>query len=43
MEEEIAWGRPIFRPPELLNPRVSLEPLPFRTQSFQLHRLSGGR
>jgi hypothetical protein len=41
--EEIIWGRPVFRPPELVNPRVALEPLPFRTQSFGDLRHAGGR
>ena len=41
--EEIIWGRPVFRPPELVNPRVVLDPLPFRIQSFGDCRPSGGR
>lgn len=42
-EKEIAWGRPVFRPPELINPRVAFDPLPFGTQSFAFHGATGGR
>jgi hypothetical protein len=41
--EEIVWGRPVFLPPELANPRVVLDPLPFRAQSFGGFRPAGGR
>ena len=27
---DILWGRPIFRAPPLLNPRIVFDPLPFR-------------
>ena len=40
--EEILWGRPVFRPPELANPRVVFDPLPFRTQSFTPSRPGEG-
>jgi hypothetical protein len=41
--EEILWGRPVFRPPELVDPRVALDPLPFRPQPFGNCRPTGGR
>jgi hypothetical protein len=31
---DVAWGRPVFRPPLLPNPRVIFDPLPFRSQLF---------
>jgi hypothetical protein len=43
IEKEIVWGRPVFRPPELVHPQVALDPLPFRTQSYTFHRASVGR
>jgi hypothetical protein len=41
--EEIIWGRPVFRPPELANPHVVLDPLPFRAMSFGNCRPAAGR
>jgi hypothetical protein len=32
--QEVIWGRPVFRPPELTNPKLVFDPLPFRTQHF---------
>lgn len=29
---DIAWDRPVFRPPVLPNPRVIYDPLPFTAQ-----------
>jgi hypothetical protein len=29
---DITWGRILFQPPALLNPRQVFDPLPFRTQ-----------
>ena len=40
--EEILWGKPVFRPPELANPRVVLDPMPFPLQSFRNGRPAGG-
>jgi hypothetical protein len=31
---DITWGRILFLPPELANPRVIFDPLPFRTHEF---------
>jgi hypothetical protein len=31
---DITWGRILFLPPELANPRVIFDPLPFRSQEF---------
>ena len=31
---DVAWDRPVFRPPLLPKPRVIFDPLPFRTQLF---------
>ncbi|MGH7997047.1 MAG: hypothetical protein ACREFX_11910 [Opitutaceae bacterium] len=41
VEEEITWGRPVFRPPLLGNPQVIHDPLPFRTQNFTAQRIGG--
>jgi hypothetical protein len=41
--EEIRWGKPVFRPPELPNPQVEPDPLPFPVQSFGNGRSVGGR
>jgi hypothetical protein len=30
---DITWGRILFQPPALLNPRQVFDPLPFRTQN----------
>ena len=35
VERDITWGRPVFRPPMLPNPRVIFDPLLFTT-----HRLN---
>ena len=35
LSRDITWDRPVFRPPELPNPRIMLDPLP-----FTVHRLS---
>jgi hypothetical protein len=43
IEKEIAWGRPIFRPPELVHPQVARDLLPLRAQSCCLSRSTGGR
>lgn len=29
LKRDIIWGRPIFPPPQLPNPRVIFDPLPF--------------
>jgi hypothetical protein len=29
---DVTWGRILFQPPALLNPRQVFDPLPFRTQ-----------
>ena len=34
LERDITWDRPVFRPPQLPNPRVIFDPLQFTT-----HRL----
>ncbi|HYC72694.1 MAG TPA: hypothetical protein VEB66_15900 [Opitutaceae bacterium] len=31
---DITWGRILFQPPFLPNPRIIFDPLPFRTQLF---------
>jgi hypothetical protein len=31
---DITWGRILFLPPELANPRVIFDPTPFRTHEF---------
>ncbi|MBI2814304.1 MAG: hypothetical protein HYX71_08475 [Opitutae bacterium] len=31
-KRDLVWGRPVFRPPALPNPRVIFDPLPFTTQ-----------
>ena len=41
--QDILWGRPIFRAPDLPSPRVIFEPLPFRTQSFASAHYAAGR
>jgi hypothetical protein len=40
--EEISWGKPVFRPPKLPNPRVVVDPLPFPMQPFGNGRSAGG-
>ena len=32
---DVTWGRILFQPPALLNPRLVFDPLPFRTQRLQ--------
>jgi hypothetical protein len=29
---DVEWGRPLFRAPDCLNPRLVFDPVPFRTQ-----------
>jgi hypothetical protein len=29
LHRDILWGRPVFKAPELPNPRVAFDPLPF--------------
>jgi len=41
--QDIVWGRPIFHAPELPNPQVIHDPLPFRTQHFTAQRPTNGR
>jgi hypothetical protein len=31
---DITWGRILFLPPELANPRVIFDPMPFRAHEF---------
>ncbi len=38
---DVTWGRILFHPPALLNPRLVFDPLPFRTQ--RLHRIPRSR
>jgi hypothetical protein len=43
---DLAWGRPLFLPPELTNPRVIFDPLPFRCTAPAFphgRKSSGGR
>jgi hypothetical protein len=40
---DVLWGRPIFHAPQLPNPQVIRDPLPFRTQSFSPGRPVNGR
>jgi len=35
---DITWGRFLFLPPQLANPRLIFDPLPFRAQEFALAR-----
>lgn len=40
LSRDITWDRPLFRPPELQNPRIMFDPLPFTAQrgnSFPPH------
>ncbi len=30
---DVTWGRILFQPPELLNPRLVFDPTPFRMQT----------
>ena len=32
LAHDITWGRPLFRPPVLNNPRTIFDPLPFTSQ-----------
>ncbi len=32
MARDITWGRPVFLPPMLPNPRIMFDPLPFTAQ-----------
>jgi hypothetical protein len=32
--QDVVWGRPVFRAPELPAPRLSFEPLPLPAQFF---------
>lgn len=34
LRRDVTWGRVLFVPPELTNPRIVFDPLPFRSQSF---------
>ncbi len=38
--QDIVWGRPVFRAPELPSPRAIFDPLPFRSH-FSGQRLAG--
>jgi hypothetical protein len=40
---DVLWGRPVLRPPQLINPQIAFDPLPFRTQSFMFQRAASGR
>ncbi len=40
---DIAWGRPVFKAPDITNPRIVFDPLPFRTQFFGGSRPSPAR
>lgn len=31
---DVTWDRVLFQPPELLNPRLVFDPVPFRTQTI---------
>ncbi len=41
--QDIAWGRPIFRPPALPSPRLMLTPLSLRSPFSGTPRPAGGR
>jgi hypothetical protein len=34
LSRDVTWGRFLFLPPELANPRVIFDPLPFRASEF---------
>ncbi len=38
LQRDITWGRLLFLPPELANPRIIFEPLPFRDHQFPAFR-----
>ena len=40
---DVSWGRPVFKAPDISNPRLVFDPLPFRTQLFGNTRPSAGR
>ena len=31
---DVTWGRVLFQPPELTNPHVIFDPMPFRSHEF---------
>jgi hypothetical protein len=41
--QDIGWGRPVFRAPELPSPRVVFDPLPFRSHFSGGQRMAAGR
>jgi hypothetical protein len=40
---DVSWGRPVFKAPDIANPRLVFDPLPFRTQLFGSSRASAAR
>lgn len=40
---DVSWGRPVFKAPDILNPRIVFDPVPFRTQLFGPTRMSAAR
>ena len=38
LRRDVTWGRILFVPPELTNPRIVFDPLPFRSQNFATAR-----
>jgi len=40
---DVIWGRPVLRPPQLINPQIAFDPLPFRTQPFTFQRAAASR
>ena len=34
LRSDVTWGRFLFQPPELTNPHVIFDPMPFRTHEF---------
>lgn len=34
LRRDVTWGRILFVPPELVNPRIVFDPVPFRSHSF---------
>jgi hypothetical protein len=41
--QDIGWGRPVFRAPELPSPRVIFDPMPFRAAFSVGQRSAAGR
>jgi hypothetical protein len=38
LRRDVTWGRLVFLPPELANPRVIFDPMPFRAHQFTTAR-----